>query len=146
MTSPTFRNVDGSRDDAVEDWPTEALDAALTRGSLADWARINAAIRRQPWGRVARTVEAILGYSRPYGVDLLMERAIARARASADARDRAAVAEDVRRLVTASGLSRAQVAALLGTSTTRLSTYVTGRVTPSAAFMVRLRRLATHDR
>ena len=137
-----FRNVDTSRRDPVETWPTEALEAALSRGSLDDWARINREIRRQPWGRVARTVEALLGYSRPYGVDLLMERAVARAREAADARDRAEVAEEVCRLVGESGLSRTDIASLLGTSASRLSTYVTGRVTPSAAVMVRLRRLA----
>jgi len=143
MSEPLrFRNVDADPDSPVESWPTEALEAALTRGSLRHWGRINAAIRAAPWGRVARTVESILGYSRPYGVAELMERAISRARSDADSADRAEVAAQVRGLLADTGRSRAEVAALLGTSTSRLSTYATGRVTPSAVVMVRLRRLA----
>ena len=142
MSPLAFRNVDSSPGEPVERWPTEALESALDRGSLEQWARIAQAIGRQPWGRVARTVESVLLFSRPYGVDLLMERAIATARAEADAADKAEVAAEVRDTLKAAGLSRAEAANLLGTSTSRLSTYATGRVTPSAAFMVALRRLA----
>jgi len=142
MSPLVFRNVDSSPGEPVEQWPTEALESALERGSIEHWARIAQAIRRQPWGRVSRSVESVLSYSRPYGVDLLMERAIATARAEADAADKAEVAAQVRDALKASGLSRTEAADLLGTSTSRLSTYATGKVTPSAAFMVALRRLA----
>lgn len=141
MASLSFRNVDSTPDAPVQQWPTEAVEAALQRGSLEHWARLAVAIRGQPWGRVARTVESVLTYSRPYGVDLLMERAIVTARADAAAADRAEVAAQVRRSLDASGLTRAEAATLLGTSTSRLSTYASGRLTPSAAFMVALRRL-----
>lgn len=140
-----FRNVDASVDDPVEEWPTEALESALERGSLAEWARIASAIRSRPWGPVARRVESVLRYSRPYGVDLLMDGVIARARADLDAADRAEVATQVRRALDESGLTRSEAAALLGTSPSRLSTYATGRVTPSAAFMIALARLARRE-
>lgn len=39
-------------------------------------------------------------------------------------------------------LSRAQFASQIGTSASRLSTYVNGKVTPSAALLVRMRRVA----
>lgn len=68
-------------DDPVETWPVEALETAMDRGGLQEWRRIAAAIRRQPWGPVAESVGSILTYSRPYGVDLLLERVIATARA-----------------------------------------------------------------
>jgi transcriptional regulator with XRE-family HTH domain len=48
----------------------------------------------------------------------------------------------VRGVITRSGLSKAQFAARIGTSPSRLSTYLNGKVTPSAALMVRMRRLA----
>jgi len=35
----TFRNVDASPNDPVEDWPLEAIQAALERGSLKHWRR-----------------------------------------------------------------------------------------------------------
>jgi transcriptional regulator with XRE-family HTH domain len=43
----------------------------------------------------------------------------------------------------ASGLSRAEFAARIGTSPSRLSTYATGKVVPSAAMLVRMRRQAS---
>jgi transcriptional regulator with XRE-family HTH domain len=51
------------------------------------------------------------------------------------------VAAEVDRLVRESELSRAEFASRIGTSTSRLSTYVTGKVTPSAALLVGMRRV-----
>jgi DNA transposition AAA+ family ATPase len=56
--------------------------------------------------------------------------------------DRQLVAREIRRLVAVSGLSQRQFAALCGTSAPRLSTYVNGLVTPSAAMMVRFTRVS----
>ena len=81
MSDLVFRNVDASVDDPVETWPVEAVKTAMDRGGLEEWRGIAAAIRREPWGPVARSVESILGYSRPCGVDLLPERVITAARA-----------------------------------------------------------------
>ena len=52
------------------------------------------------------------------------------------------MASEVRRLIAASSLSRREFAARIGTSASRLSTYANGKVTPSAALMVRMRRAA----
>jgi hypothetical protein len=52
---------------------------------------------------------------------------------------RPAAASEVGALVKASGLTRAEFASGIGTSPSRLSTYVTGKVTPSAALLVRMR-------
>jgi hypothetical protein len=68
-----FRNVDASPDDPVSEWPQEAVQTALERGSLSHWRRLAAAIQDEPWGPVARTVEEVLTYSRPYGVAKAME-------------------------------------------------------------------------
>ena len=54
--------------------------------------------------------------------------------------ERGAVAREVAKLVENSGLSRAEFATRVGTSTSRLSTYITGKVTPSAALLLRMRR------
>lgn len=48
----------------------------------------------------------------------------------------------IRDLVARSGLSQQDFALRLGTSRPRLSTYMTGKVTPSASLMVRMRRIA----
>jgi len=146
MTALAFRNVDASPGDPVEEWPLEAIQTCLERGSLTYWRRLAAAIQAEPWGSVARRVEEVLTYSRPYGVAPFMERIIARARQSAEASEREEVAAEVQRLVDASGLSRAEFAAKIGTSASRLSTYATGKVTPSAALLVRMRNVSASTR
>ncbi|MDN5748643.1 MAG: helix-turn-helix domain-containing protein [Pseudonocardia sp.] len=45
----------------------------------------------------------------------------------------------------ASGRTRADFARSVGTSASRLSTYVNGSVTPSAAMLVRMRRVAAGE-
>lgn len=142
MTELIFRNVDVSPDDPVEKWPLEAIQTALERGSLKHWRRLGAAIKAQPWGPVARDVEDVLAYSRPYGVAKVMERVIDEARHNAEVAERATVASEVRQLIERSGLSRTDFASRIGTSPSRLSTYATGKVVPSAALLVRMRSVA----
>jgi DNA-binding transcriptional regulator YiaG len=136
-----FRNLSTDPSEPVASWPTEAVQAALERGDLADWHRLAAEVGRHPWGRTARILEEILSYSRPYGVAEAMETVIARARVRAERRERGEVAADIQQAIERSGLTRAELASRLGTSASRLSTYATGKVVPSAAFMVRIRRL-----
>jgi len=137
-----FRNLTITPDAPVSEWPTEAVQAALERGDLADWHRIVAAIQVDPWGRTARQVEEVLSYSRPYGVTEAMQTALSRARQRAEESERAAVAAEIREAVKRSGLSRAEFASRIGTSASRLSTYASGKVTPSATLMLRIRRVA----
>lgn len=142
MSELTFRNVDVSPADSVEAWPVEAIQTALERGSLKHWRRLAAAIQAQPWGPIARDVEEVLTYSRPYGVAETMERVIQLARQNAALVERTAVADEVKRLIEASCLSRLEFASWIGTSPSRLSTYATGKVVPSAALLVRMRSVA----
>jgi DNA-binding transcriptional regulator YiaG len=138
-----FRNLDVSPDDPVETWPFEGVLAAVERGTLPDWCRLTTAIDADPWGPVARQVEEALVISRPYGTGALMEAVIETARSSAAESEREAVASEVRSLVSASGLSQQAFAARLGTSASRLSTYLTGRVAPSAPLLFRMRHVAS---
>lgn len=142
MSTLIFRNVDASPDDPVSLWPQEAIQTALERGSISHWRRLARAILAEPWGSVARRIEEVLEYSRPYGVADVMERIIAEARESAEAEERQAVAAEIQRLIEASGLTRAEFASHIGTSTSRLSTYATGKVTPSAALLVRMQAVS----
>jgi DNA-binding transcriptional regulator YiaG len=139
--SLVFRNLTTDPSEPVAGWPTEAVQTALERGDLADWHRLAAEVGRDPWGRTARQLAEVLSYTRPYGVAEAMEEVIARARARAEEREREEVAAEIRRAVEQSGLTRAEFASRLGTSTSRLSTYTTGKVVPSATLLVRVRRL-----
>jgi DNA-binding transcriptional regulator YiaG len=137
-----FRNLTITPEAPVSTWPTEAVQTALERGDLSDWHRIVAAIRDDPWGKTARQIEEVLSHSRPYGVTEAMETALSRAREQAEARERAAVAAEIREAVKRSGLSRADFASRIGTSASRLSTYASGKVIPSATLMLRIRKAA----
>ncbi|MEU4313536.1 helix-turn-helix transcriptional regulator [Nocardia sp. NPDC024068] len=141
-----FRNLSIDPDTPVSEWPTEALQTALERGDLDDWRRIGRELSRDPWGRTARQLEEVLTHSRPYGVAEIMESLLDRARGDAEAAERAQVADEVRRAVAGSGLSNAEFASYIGTSSSRLSTYLNGKVIPSATLMVRMRRVADRQR
>lgn len=138
-----FRNVDASPEDDVRTWPYEALVTAIDRGLVQDWQPIFVEIRRSPWGRVARRVERYLGYREPDGVGTLFALAIARARQDREQAEREEVAARIRAAVERSGLTNAEFAALVGTSASRLSTYVNGKAMPSAAMFVRIEEAGT---
>lgn len=142
MTTLKFRNLTVSPDDPVDIWPFEGVLAAVERGTIPDWRRLARAIEADPWGPVAQQVLEALRLSRPYGTTELLEGVVARARKQAADSERAEVAAEVRDLLHSSGLSRQEFAERVGTSRTRLSTYLSGRVIPSAALMVRMRRVA----
>ena len=142
MSALRFRNITASVDDPVETWPFEGILAAVERGTLPDWRRLAAAIRADPWGPVAQQVLEAVAISRPYGTTELLSAVVERARQESAEAERGQVASEVRDLVTRSGLSKQEFALRLGTSRPRLSTYMSGKVTPSAALMLRMRRVA----
>lgn len=113
---------------------------AIDRGLVPDWRPIFAEIRRSPWGQVARRVERHLAVRERDGVRELFGMAIDRARADAERTDRDAVASRVRRAVAGSGMTNVRFAEHIGTSASRLSTYLSGKVTPSAALLLRIER------
>jgi hypothetical protein len=141
-TTLKFRNIDASPDDPVETWPFEGILAAVERGTLPDWRRLAAAIQTDPWGPVAQQVLEAIRLSRPYGTAELLEGVVARARKLAADSEREDVASEVRDLVARSGLSRQDLAERIGTSRSRLSTYMSGKVVPAATLIVRMRRVA----
>ncbi len=141
-TTLKFRNITASPDDPVDTWPFEGILAAVERGTLPDWRRLATAIRADPWGPVAQQVLEAIRLSRPYGTADLLEGVVERARKLAADSEREDVASEVRNLVGRSGLSTQDFAERIGTSRSRLSTYMSGKVVPSAALMVRMRRVA----
>ena len=143
-TALKFRNIDASPDDPPETWPFEGILAAVERGTLPDWRRLAVAIRADPWGPVAQQVLEAIRLSHPYGTAELLEGVVTRARELAIDSEREEVASEVRDLVARSGLSRQDFAERIGTSRSRLSTYMSGKVVPSATLMVRMRR-AVHQ-
>lgn len=142
MSALTFRNLDVSPDAPVSEWPNEGIVMAIERGYLSDWRRIAAEISRSPWGRVAQAVADYAGYGEERAVASLLLEHTRRVREQVQAADQQAVATRVKAAITRSGLTARDFARECGTSPTRLSTYRSGRVQPSAAMLVRIERVA----
>ena len=142
MSRLRFRNVDAEVSDDIRTWPFEALVTAIDRGLVPDWQPIFAEISRSPWGAVARRVERYLAYRDPDGTSTLFALAIQHAREETEHADRADVAARVQAALERAGTSKAEFAAKVGTSASRLSTYLNGKVTPSAAMLIRIERIA----
>lgn len=133
-----FRNIDASPADPVSSWGIEGLSTALERGYLPHWQRIARVVRDDPYGAVADQLETALTMVEPNGATTLLSEVLAQARED----DRAAVARSLREHVRRSGLSAQEFAAEIGTSPSRLSTYLSGRVVPSAVIARRIARVA----
>ena len=132
----------GAVDRPVEFWPTAAIRAALETDDLSVWQRIVAAIKRDPFGRTARQVEEVLQTARPYGVSKALAEVLNRTREHLEANERAEVARQIHALLDRSGLGQQEFASRIGVPSNDFAAYLSGATSPSAALMVRMRRLS----
>jgi Helix-turn-helix len=138
-----FRNIHATPRDPVTAWGFEGLLAAIERGGMQLWDRIAAEVRRHPYGDVARLLEAevIDAVSHP-GERELFRPILLRMRHRWEQDARAEVEKRLRSLLERSGLNQRDFATQLGTSASRLSTYLHGKVTPGADLLVRAERVS----
>ncbi len=121
----------------------ERFRGLLEQHGAGTWRQVLANVAANPWGPdvtrlldlaeeagMAAPAEAIAGCAELY-------------RKRHEDADRQEVAMEIRRLVAISGCSQRLFARYVGTSAPRLSTYVNGAVTPSAAMMLRISRFAS---
>ncbi|MGH2878006.1 MAG: helix-turn-helix domain-containing protein [Solirubrobacteraceae bacterium] len=134
----TFRNLDFDQSRPLDQWPAEAIETVIDRGSLSDWGVLAAAIRANPWGAAARTAENVVSWGEHYGVDKLIERVIRHARADIAMRGRAEYAAQIRAWRKQSGMTLRELARASGTSASRLSDYENAKVAPTTDVLGRL--------
>lgn len=135
----TFRNLAVNPDDPVAEWGVEGIVTAIDRGSLQNWRRIVAEIVDSPYGVAAENLEVALDLAEDRGVVAALRRSLADARTAAARRE---VSERFAAAVSRYG-SITGLADALGTSRSRLSTYVSGSVVPSAVLLVKVERLVS---
>lgn len=137
-----FRNIQVTPEDPVAEWGFEGLLTAIERGGMRIWERIAAEVDRYPHGSVASLLEeeVIEAVSHP-GVRELLRQIIGRARRRWEDEARAEVARRMRAVLQRSGLSQREFAARLGTSASRLNTYLNGKVMPGADVLIKAERL-----
>lgn len=130
------RNQTGTPDDSVNQWGVDGILAAIDRGSIAHWRRIAAAVSADPFGPVAADLTEALERAEDAGVIATLQQVLSKAREGAEAVAREEVQRRLQSFIADSGMTAAQFAQRLGTSTARLSTYLTGRAVPSATVLV----------
>lgn len=141
-----FRNITATPDDPVAQWGFEGLLAAIERGSMKTWDRIAAELQRQPYGKVARLLEdEVIDAVGQAGERELFRHVLQRARNRWEREAKAEVVNRLHALLARSGLTQREFAAQLGTSASRLSTYLSGKVTPGADLLVRAERLVNES-
>ena len=129
-----FRNLDVTPDDPVSEWGVEGILTAIDRGGLDDWAKVGVAVTAAPHGPVAEQLEEALGIAESVGASALLRRVLDEARMTAEERSILRLKE----LAREADLSQQQLAERIGTSRSRLSSYLNGAVTPSAVVVERL--------
>lgn len=130
-----FRNLTATPDDPVEQWGGgEGILTAIDRGSREESHRIVRAVARDPFGEVSVNLDAAPGLAEDRGVVTALPRNLTSARDSAA---RAVVVARLKAALAEFGGPANDFARLLGTSASRMSTYLSGIVVSSAAFLVK---------
>lgn len=134
-----FRNIDVTPDAPVREWGFEGILAALDRGYAAHWSRLASAVASDPAVREVFEEAADAAESKNT-VALVREMIANRQRTASEiARERLRTAHR------ATGLTQRELAAALGTSASRLSTYLSGQVTPAMDVLVAAEELAERE-
>jgi len=112
----------------------------IKRGTVHEWRAALAPVAAHPWGPRGEEL-AVLAEEAGLPVVAQSLRTCQRAyQMLREDEERREAADEIRRLVAASGYTQKAFAAYVGTSPSRLSTYVSGKVTPSAAMLLRIQR------
>jgi DNA-binding transcriptional regulator YiaG len=137
-----FRNLTTTWHDPIDQWPYEAVVTTMERGLVSDWQPILRDLRARPFGRIARYVTHYAKDPDDKAAAAFFSEALRRARVSQGEKEREEVIRRIRRAIDATELSQADFARAIGTSASRLSTYLSGQVTPSATMLIRIENLA----
>ncbi|WP_129710820.1 helix-turn-helix domain-containing protein [Haloactinopolyspora alba] len=134
----TFRNLTIEPHEPVSAWGVEGILAAIDRGDIRDWRRVAAEAVADPHGSVAQDLDVAIDLAESTSSAAVLKLVLDRARETPEDR----VARRVREAIHWSGMTQAEFAERLGTSASRLSTYATGKVVPSAVMMERIEDLS----
>lgn len=114
----------------------------IEHGNAHQWRCHLATIAADPWSEHAKRLGELARGTELPDLATTFTGCIQRFRSAIEVDERRVIADRVRELVRISGLSQRAFAARIGTSASRMSTYVNGQVTPSAAMLLRMTRAA----
>jgi hypothetical protein len=132
-----FRNINASPNDPVDTWGSEGILTALERGTLFHWMRIIDAASRNK--KVAKELHEALKLSENEIIISWVREKLERKKWQETQR----VSHQLKLAVLESGLTQKEFALRLGTSPSRLSTYLSAQVSPRAELLEKAKQLAT---
>jgi hypothetical protein len=135
-----FRNLDVTPDDPVALWGFEGMLAAIDRGYSKDWRKLVDAVVAEPTLRhvLDEARDAAESRSTVALLDEMLSHAL---------RTPAQIALDqLQDAFRGTRMTQGELAAELGTSRTRLNSYLTGKVTPSMDVLVAVEQIADRYR
>jgi DNA-binding transcriptional regulator YiaG len=118
------------------------LLAGLSGGHLPRWRQYAALVVADPWAGPGSAWLDRLDPDRDAFAVAVLTAVVEHAQRTAAERERTAVVRHIRRAIAESGVSQREFARLIGTSQSRLSTYASGTVVPSATMLVRISQTA----
>lgn len=124
--------------------PRSADDLRLVveRQGVAEWRGLLANVAVNPWASAVKALSELAMAAGQVTAAEMISGTASVYRQWFEEDERLMVAQEIRRLVMMSGCSQHKFAQQVGTSGPRLSTYINGQTTPSAAMMLRIRRVA----
>lgn len=134
-----FRNLIVTPDDPVAEWGVEGILTALERGGAEDWRKIAFAVAADPSGDTALDFEEAASIAEGGGPVAAVRNMVAHLTRSA----REVTVHRLKTAFVATEMTQADVARRLGTSASRLSTYLSGKTMPSAEMLIQLEGLAS---
>jgi DNA-binding transcriptional regulator YiaG len=120
----------------------DELRFLVDHGNVDLWRRQLSAVAAGPWGPHGERLLKFADEADLPAVKLSVDQAIRHYKKTSEKAEKDAVAREIHELIRGSGVTQRNFARYVGTSASRLSTYATGVVTPSAAMMLRIRRTA----
>ena len=135
-----FRNIGVTPDDPVEDWGFEGILAAIDRGYARDWAKLVIAVHANP--DLEQVYREAAEAAESDSTVILLDAMLADKRKSPSER----AADRLRMAFAGTRMTQAEVADRIGTSRSRLNSYLAGKVTPSMDVLVAVEDLAREVR
>lgn len=135
-----FRNIDATPDDPVEAWGFEGMLAAIDRGYAKDWRKLVAAVAANP--ALRRAFDEAREAAESRATVALLDEALAQATRTPSQQALARLRAAYR----GTRMTQAELASRLGTSRSRLNSYLAGRVTPSMDVLVAVEQIADEYR
>lgn len=134
-----FRNLTVTPNDPVAEWGVEGILIALERGGADDWRKTAFAVAADESGDAALDFEEAASIAEGSGAVAVVRNMVAYLTRSA----RESTVYRLKSAFASTEMTQADVARLLGTSASRLSTYLSGKTMPSAEVLVQLEDLAS---